>query len=102
MNIPTITDIATALRVYYENSELSNKEIKELFGSLSSATVARLKKRVKEEMINQNVPAYGLNKVNTKIAYEMWGIDVLDLEKRIIKLRSLGLTEKNHSVIEHN
>ena len=93
MNIPTIIDIETALRVYYKNSELGNKEIIELFGSLSSATVARLKKRVKEEMINRSVPAYGLNKVNTTVAFEVWGIDVTDLEMRIKKLNSLGLKQ---------
>jgi hypothetical protein len=44
MNIPTITSIDNALKIYYNNAEIGNKEIIELFGRRSSATIARLKK----------------------------------------------------------
>ena len=50
MNIPEITNIETALRVYYANSELGNKELTSLFGKRSSATISRLKRIVKDEM----------------------------------------------------
>ena len=91
MNIPTITSLETALKVYYENAEIGNKEITTLFGNRSSATVAKLKKNVKVEMINREVPTFGLNKVNTAIAFEVWGIDIADLEQRRKKIKELSL-----------
>jgi len=91
MNIPPITSIDTALEVYYKHSEIGNKEISLLFGRLSSATVAKLKKAVKKEMINKDVFSYGLHKINTTIAYCVWGLDIVDLENRQKKLRALKL-----------
>jgi len=91
MNIPPITNIDTALKVYYNNSELGNKEIKSLFGQRSSATISRLKRNVKDEMQTRAIPSYGANKVNTVIAFEVWGIDVKDLEKRLKKIKELNL-----------
>ena len=91
MNIPKIISIDEALKIYYINSEIGNKEILSLFGRLSSATVAKLKKLVKEEMINQGKFSYGLNKINTSVAFDVWGIDVTDLERRRKKLKALEL-----------
>ena len=91
MNIPPITSIETALRLYYSHSELGNKELVQLFGKMSTATIARLKKMVKDEMIKRDMLSYGLYKVNTVVAYTVWGIDVFDLEKRLKKLKELKL-----------
>ena len=91
MNIPAITDIENALKIYYSNSEIGNKEIAVLFGRLSSATVSRLKRLVKDEMVKLSVLSYSANRVNTKLAYSTWGIDVDDLEKRMKKLKELNL-----------
>jgi len=91
MNIPQITSIDNALKIYYSHSELGNKEIASLFGRLSSATTAKLKKLAKEEMINKSKHSYGMYKVNTCIAYDVWGIDVDDLERRRKKLQTLKL-----------
>jgi len=91
INIPSITSIENALKVYYENGEIGNKEIKILFGNSSTVTISRLKKIVKSEMIKRNTPTFSLNKVNTVIAYEVWGIDIIDLENRRNKLKELSL-----------
>ena len=91
MNIPQITSIDNALKIYYSHSEIGNKEITILFGRLSSATIAKLKKSVKVEMIKRDRLSYGINKVNTGIAYDVWGIDVDDLERRRKKLKALEL-----------
>ena len=80
MNIPQIKSIDNTLKIFYTYSELSNKEIISLFGKLSSATIAKIKKSVKEEMNKRNIFSYGINKVNTIIAFDVWGIDVSDLE----------------------
>ena len=91
MNIPEISSIDNALRIYYSHSELGNKEITSLFGRLSSATTTKLKKLVKDEMIKRDVLSYGMYKINTGIAFDVWGIDVADLEKRKKKLKALEL-----------
>ena len=91
MNIPQITGIDTALKIYYSHSEIGNKEIVSLFGRLSSATTAKLKRAVKEEMIKRNEMSYGLNKIKTCTAFDVWGIDVTDLERRRKKLQALEL-----------
>ena len=91
MNIPQITSINETLKIYYSNPEIGNKEIVSLFGRLSSATISRLKKSVKIEMDKRNILSYGLHKVNTGVAFDIWGIDVNDLEKRRKKLDDLKL-----------
>jgi len=91
MYIPTITNIENALKIYYENAEIGNKEIKKLFGNRSSVTISRLKTLVKAEMLKRNMPTFNAYKVNTPIAYDVWGIDVNDLENRMKKIKELSL-----------
>jgi len=91
MYIPTITSIDNALKIYYENGEIGNEEIKCLFGNRSSATISKLKKEVKAEMTKKGVPYFNANKVNTVVAFSVWGIDVVDLEKRRKKIKELSL-----------
>ena len=91
LNIPQVTSIDKALKIYYTYSEIGNQQITELFGKRSSATVSRLKRAVKNEMAKREIMSYGLNKVNTSVAYEVWGLDVDDLERRIKKLKNLDL-----------
>ena len=91
MNVPPITSIDKALKIYYTHSEIGNQQISELFGKRSSATVSRLKRAVKNEMTKREVLPYGMHKINTSIAFEVWGIDVADLEKRMKKLKNLEL-----------
>jgi len=91
MNIPSIQSIENALKIYYNHSELGNKEITALFGKRSSATIARLKQQVKYEMDKRDVFSYGANKVNTAVAFEVWGLDVRDLERRMKKMKELDL-----------
>jgi hypothetical protein len=83
--------IDTALQIYYKNPEIGNKEISSLFGRRSSATIVRLKKAAKTEMDKRQMFSYGANKVNTAVAFEVWGIDVIDLERRRAKLQKLAL-----------
>ena len=89
--VPPITSIDNALQIYYTYSEIGNREIKVLFGKLSSATISRLKTVVKREMDKRNLLSYGMYKVNTNIAFAIWGIHVADLEKRRKKLKDLNL-----------
>lgn len=42
-------------------------------------------------MVKNNIPMFNVNKINTKTAFEIWGIDVTDLENRRNKLKELSL-----------
>ena len=91
MNIPQITDIDTAIIIYYRYPEIGTKEITQLFKKHSKATVGRLKKLARKNMMENNIFTHGMYKINTVCAYTAWGLDVEDLEKRRNKLQKLGL-----------
>ena len=91
MSIPQVTSIENALSIYYNHSELGNKEIISLFGNRSTATISKLKKIAKIEMTKKNICSYGMYKINTSVAFTAWGIDIADLEKRMKKLKELSL-----------
>lgn len=94
MKVKQISDIDTALYIYYRYPEIGNKEIKELFGGLGSASLVNYKKAVIEEQIVQDITTSQLHTVDTETAYKVWGIDISKLEKRREKLRKLGLDRK--------
>ena len=81
-------DIEMAVRLYYETPEITNADIKELFSTGETQTI-KIKKAVKEEMEKRGVKSWLPHSVNTEIAYEVWGIDIDNFEKRLKKLRTL-------------
>lgn len=91
VRIPQITDLGTAIEIYYSRSELSNKDIERLFGHLSTATISRLKGKARQKMIEDNVPCWNASLVNTKVAYKTWGLAIEDLEQRYEKLKKLAV-----------
>lgn len=91
VRVPAITSLKTAIRLYYEKIELVNKDIVELFGNLSSATVSRLKAKAREQMAADDVSSWSGFGVNTKSAYKSWGISIEDIETRYRKLQELNL-----------
>ncbi len=91
MNIPRLKSIDTALYVYYSFPEMGTSEIELLFNKVSKSNISRLKNVAKELMYKENICSHGLHKVNTETAFKAWGIDVLDLERRREKLKSLNL-----------
>ena len=91
VNIPQITDIDTAISIYYRYPEIGTNEIVKIFRKRSKSTVGRLKKIAQNRMTEDNIYTYGMYKINTECAYKAWGIDVEDLEKRRNKLQKLGL-----------
>ncbi len=90
VRIPNISSLETAIKKYYEKTELSNSDIKEIFDVRSSATVAKLKQVAKQEMIEQNTPCWNAQRVNTEVAYRVWGIDIEDIERRYKKLKEFS------------
>ncbi len=91
MKVKQISDIDTALYIYYRYPEIGNKEIKKLFGGLGGSAIANYKRAVMEEQAAQNIKTSQLYTVDTETAFKVWGIDILKLEKRRDKLRKLGL-----------
>lgn len=89
VRIPQVTSIETAIRLYYERTELSNGDIRELFGHLGNDTVRRLKWKATELMTERNTPIWNAQRVNTEVAYEAWGLNIADLERRWKKLKDL-------------
>ncbi|MCI5892915.1 MAG: hypothetical protein MRZ66_05895 [Clostridiales bacterium] len=86
-----IVSLDTAIRIYYENPEIGNAEIGELFGTKSSSTIKNLKKKAQDLMITREKKSFWPYTVNTAIAYEAWGLDIEDLERRRTKLKKFGL-----------
>ena len=93
VRIPPITSPETAIKVYYLHPDLGNKEITELFGKCSSATITRLKGKARDKMLELGTPVWNANRVNTQVAYEAWGLDINDLEFRYKKLQELSNTQ---------
>lgn len=91
MKVKQIKDIETALKIYYMYPEIGNTEIRELFGSIGNSTISNYKKAVKEEQVRRDKLTAHINTIDTETAYDVWGIDVEDLEKRRAKLKKLQL-----------
>ena len=90
VRIPQVADSKTALRLFYERTEIGNAEIKAIFGGhLSSERIAKLKKLVVQRMKESSIPRYDDHKVNTECAYEVWGIDIKRLERGLEKINKL-------------
>ena len=83
-------DIEKALKIYYSLPEIGTKEIKDLFG-VGSTCATSMKKKVREEMAKRGVRNYYPNTIKTNIAFEVWGLDIDDLERRLKALRRLKI-----------
>lgn len=83
-------DMKLAVQMYYEKSELTSADIRKLF-DVCATTATRLKKQAQKAMAakEEKVRTWYPNTVNTKIAYEAWGINVEDCEARLKKLKQL-------------
>ncbi len=89
VRIPQVTSLETAIRLYYEHTELSNTDIKMLFGHLANSTVGKLKCKARELMQERNTPVWNPQRVNTEVAYEAWGLDIAKMEYRFKKLKTM-------------
>lgn len=90
VRIPQIVSIEAAIRIYYERIELSNSDIREIFGEKrGGATIAKLKNKAREVMRENNRPVWNAQLVNTEDAYTAWGLDINDLERRWKKIQAM-------------
>ncbi len=83
-------DIEAAIRMYYEKISLKNSDIKTLFGVSSNRTIAKYKNEVINYFAETDIdPVHRNNTLDTWRAFEAWGINIADLEKRLSKIRKL-------------
>ena len=84
-----VKDIGEAIRIFYERFELTSKDIKDIFGVSGSKTVSRLKAEALAVMADKGIPPWSRGCVNTECAYEAWGLNIKDLERRYQKLNKI-------------
>ena len=91
-----LNDVWMVFETYHKNLTLGNTEIKQIFrgngkdGVISSATVAKRKKEVFDYQ-NENAIHNPTNKrVCRKTAFEVWGIDIREIERSCAVLHRLG------------
>ncbi len=89
VRVPQINNVETAVLTYYAKVSLSNKDIKDLFGNISSSTVYKLKLKAKAQQEEDERMSYNSSTVDTESAYKAWGLDIDELERRLTKLRKL-------------
>ena len=89
--IPAISDVETAIKIYYGSIELGNKEIKALFSPVGEQKVILLKRYAKAYADERDTPVWNASKVNTEMAFEAWGLNIVDLERRYNKLKKMGV-----------
>ena len=88
-----LPNIRTAVEFYYTKVELTTSDICELFG-VSISGASRLRKDALELMAERKVHCWLPHAVNTAAAYDAWGISIDDYEKRLAKLRKLGIEKE--------
>lgn len=91
MKFRAISNIETAIRIYYEYPEIGHKQFHELFEGIAKSTVCKYIKEIRKVQAERNVKTCTVNAVNTNTAYEVMGINVNDLEYRLAKLKKLGM-----------
>lgn len=81
-------NIASAVQLYYEKTEIGTAEIRELF-SCGSNTAVRLKKQAQQRMAEQGVKTWDPKAVDLQCAYSAWGLDIDKLTAKLTRLRTL-------------
>ncbi len=83
-------DIKKAVQIYYAKPEIFTDDIVELF-SVGKSTAQKMKNHVRDVMAEKGVKVWLPHSVNTEVAFEVWGLNITDLETRLKKLQRLGM-----------
>ncbi len=81
-------NIEAAIELYYSQNELSNRDIKTIFGC-SDSYVQTLKHRVLRRMAEEQARpvVFEAKNVNCEYAFKVWGLDIDELEQKYRKLQ---------------
>ena len=77
-----------ALDLATSKNELSTQDIMALF-DVKKSTAQGYKSKVLEQQAKEKVKSWYSSHVNIKIAFELWGIDVAEIEKKLQKRKFL-------------
>lgn len=91
IRVPVIVSVERAVWIYNNCPYMGNNEIEQLFGKMSSQKRVKLKNIVFDEMDERGMTRYNNTTVNTDVAFEVWGLNIADLERRYSKLRKYGM-----------
>ena len=87
-NRTQVKDIQTAVNIYYTYPELGTKQVQQLF-DCGRNKATELKAIARKHQEEEGIITYSRSSVNTRCAYEAWGIDIADLEKRHIRYQKI-------------
>lgn len=90
MTNKTIKSVKSAVELYYTKPFITYKDIAELFG-VSASTANTIKKQIAREMKQRGEIFLSADSVNTATAFEVWGLNISDLETMFNKQKELGL-----------
>ena len=93
VSVPALSDIETALRIYYTRTQLNSSDIRKLFGKIGNNRVVKLKNIVRARMREKGIPCLSATLVHTQTAFEAWGINISALERNYEKLLALEKKE---------
>lgn len=88
-NVPMIASVETVVTAYYTKPQLGNAEINEIFGGLSKGKVCQLKVLAREKMKELGIPLMNNRTVDADAAYQAWGLNIGDLERRYAKIKKM-------------
>ena len=91
MSKPKQINVKEAVKIYYSKIEIGTSDIKRIFSVSSDTSAGRLKKQVREQMALENKKPMFSGNVLTKTAFEVWGLDIKELERMYNKSIALGL-----------
>lgn len=93
VRIPQLVSIKQAVYIYYTRLELSNDDIRKMFGTLCGSTIAKLKDMARRKSFDNGTIVWNSSCVNTVDAFAAWGLSIADLEHRLNKLEELQVSD---------
>lgn len=93
--IPQLQPFDEVLTIYYSKSTIGNSELDLIFKSnkkgcsLSLRKKSELKKIVNAKLIENGGMLLGGSTVPTRLAFEVWGINIEEIEENFLKLKKL-------------
>lgn len=89
VRIPQLASVELAVEMYYAKVDLSNSDIKLLFGGISHSKISQLKGIANRQREADGRFRWDASRVDTVSAYKAWGFDIADLEKRLTALKRM-------------
>lgn len=87
-------DVETVLKIYLQYpNEIGNGQIRALFGVKSNAAVAKIKRAIREIMLEEGMKVWNPANVSTRATFEYAGIEIERYKRLYQERRKIGLCE---------